>query len=157
MKLELIFGWNALMRDTKLLVYCDSTRKWPFLSFFLQTRESSLPWNPCPSGGGPSMPAPPSYIIPHSAFSKDHTAQNAGRGGQHIHWPTIDHSSLLNPGYFNRMVDIPFTILPNHFYRPKHRTDLTLLQNILKRTMPGSRDEDTATKAFNELKKVQVL
>ena len=28
------------------------------------------------------------------------------------------------------------------------------LQNILKRTTPGSRDEDTATKAFNELKKV---
>lgn len=55
------------------------------------------------------------------------------------------------------MVDIPFIILPNHFYRPKHRTDLNLLQNILKRTMPGSRDEDTATKAFNELKKVEVL
>lgn len=29
------------------------------------------------------------------------------------------------------------------------------LQNILKRTPQGSRDEDTATKAFNELKKVQ--
>lgn len=30
-------------------------------------------------------------------------------------------------------------------------------QNILKRTTPGSRDEDTATKAFNELKKVIVI
>lgn len=29
-----------------------------------------------------------------------------------------------------------------------------LVENILKRTMPGSRDEDTATKAFNELKKI---
>ncbi|KAK0150244.1 Rho guanine nucleotide exchange factor 19 [Merluccius polli] len=29
-----------------------------------------------------------------------------------------------------------------------------LVENILKRTTPGSRDEDTATKAFNELKKV---
>ncbi|KAG7226899.1 hypothetical protein INR49_022194 [Caranx melampygus] len=29
-----------------------------------------------------------------------------------------------------------------------------LVENILKRTAPGSRDEDTATKAFNELKKV---
>lgn len=29
-------------------------------------------------------------------------------------------------------------------------------QNILKRTTPGSRDEDTATKAFNELKKVLI-
>lgn len=29
-----------------------------------------------------------------------------------------------------------------------------LKQNILKRTTPGSRDEDTATKALNELKKV---
>lgn len=32
---------------------------------------------------------------------------------------------------------------------------MSLLQNILKRTTPGSRDEDTATKAFNELKKVE--
>lgn len=31
------------------------------------------------------------------------------------------------------------------------------LQNILKRTTPGSRDEDTATKAFNELKKVMII
>lgn len=31
------------------------------------------------------------------------------------------------------------------------------LQNILKRTTPGSRDEDTATKAFNELKKVIII
>lgn len=30
-------------------------------------------------------------------------------------------------------------------------------QNILKRTTPGSRDEDTATKAFNELKKVVII
>uniref|UniRef100_A0A8C4Z7L6 Rho guanine nucleotide exchange factor (GEF) 19 n=1 Tax=Gadus morhua TaxID=8049 RepID=A0A8C4Z7L6_GADMO len=30
-----------------------------------------------------------------------------------------------------------------------------LVENILKRTTPGSRDEDTATKAFNELKKVE--
>lgn len=30
-------------------------------------------------------------------------------------------------------------------------------QNILKRTTPGSRDEDTATKAFNELKKVIII
>lgn len=30
-------------------------------------------------------------------------------------------------------------------------------QNILKRTTPGSRDEDTATKAFNELKKVIIM
>ncbi|XP_034446932.1 rho guanine nucleotide exchange factor 19 [Hippoglossus hippoglossus] len=29
-----------------------------------------------------------------------------------------------------------------------------LVENILKRTTPGSRDEDTATKAFNELKKI---
>ncbi|CAN9515700.1 unnamed protein product [Ophioblennius macclurei] len=29
-----------------------------------------------------------------------------------------------------------------------------LVENILKRTAPGSRDEDTATKAFNELKKI---
>uniref|UniRef100_A0A4W5M7V4 Rho guanine nucleotide exchange factor 19 n=1 Tax=Hucho hucho TaxID=62062 RepID=A0A4W5M7V4_9TELE len=29
-----------------------------------------------------------------------------------------------------------------------------LVENILKRTTPGSRDEDTATKAFNELKKL---
>ncbi|XP_061112519.1 rho guanine nucleotide exchange factor 19-like [Conger conger] len=29
-----------------------------------------------------------------------------------------------------------------------------LVENILKRTAPGSRDEDTATKAFNELKKL---
>ncbi|XP_056896542.1 rho guanine nucleotide exchange factor 19 isoform X1 [Takifugu flavidus] len=29
-----------------------------------------------------------------------------------------------------------------------------LVENILKRTNPGSRDEDTATKAFNELKKI---
>ncbi|XP_059383020.1 rho guanine nucleotide exchange factor 19-like [Carassius carassius] len=29
-----------------------------------------------------------------------------------------------------------------------------LVENILKRTMPGSRDEDTATKALNELKKI---
>ncbi|XP_028848868.1 rho guanine nucleotide exchange factor 19 [Denticeps clupeoides] len=29
-----------------------------------------------------------------------------------------------------------------------------LVENILKRTTPGSRDEDTATKAFNELKRV---
>ncbi|XP_053704575.1 rho guanine nucleotide exchange factor 19 [Synchiropus splendidus] len=29
-----------------------------------------------------------------------------------------------------------------------------LVENILKRTRPGSRDEDTATKAFNELKKI---
>lgn len=29
-----------------------------------------------------------------------------------------------------------------------------LVENILKRTIPGSRDEDTATKAFNELKKI---
>ncbi|XP_061663730.1 rho guanine nucleotide exchange factor 19 [Syngnathoides biaculeatus] len=29
-----------------------------------------------------------------------------------------------------------------------------LVENILKRTSPGSRDEDTATKAFNELKKI---
>ncbi|XP_054651782.1 rho guanine nucleotide exchange factor 19 isoform X2 [Dunckerocampus dactyliophorus] len=29
-----------------------------------------------------------------------------------------------------------------------------LVENILKRTTPGSRDEDTATKAFNELKKM---
>ncbi|XP_068603170.1 rho guanine nucleotide exchange factor 19 [Brachionichthys hirsutus] len=29
-----------------------------------------------------------------------------------------------------------------------------LVANILKRTTPGSRDEDTATKAFNELKKI---
>lgn len=32
--------------------------------------------------------------------------------------------------------------------------NLVHLQNILKRTTPGSRDEDTATKALNELKKV---
>lgn len=32
-----------------------------------------------------------------------------------------------------------------------------ILQNILKRTTPGSRDEDTATKAFNELKKVVII
>lgn len=32
-----------------------------------------------------------------------------------------------------------------------------LFQNILKRTAPGSRDEDTATKAFNELKKVVII
>lgn len=31
-----------------------------------------------------------------------------------------------------------------------------IFQNILKRTTPGSRDEDTATKAFNELKKVVI-
>nr|XP_040049234.1 rho guanine nucleotide exchange factor 19 isoform X2 [Gasterosteus aculeatus aculeatus] len=29
-----------------------------------------------------------------------------------------------------------------------------LVENILKRTTPGSRDEDTATKAFNQLKKI---
>ncbi|XP_051914549.1 rho guanine nucleotide exchange factor 19 isoform X3 [Hippocampus zosterae] len=29
-----------------------------------------------------------------------------------------------------------------------------LVENILKRTTPGSRDEDTATKAFNELKRI---
>lgn len=32
-----------------------------------------------------------------------------------------------------------------------------IFQNILKRTTPGSRDEDTATKAFNELKKVVII
>lgn len=32
-----------------------------------------------------------------------------------------------------------------------------IFQNILKRTSPGSRDEDTATKAFNELKKVVII
>lgn len=32
-----------------------------------------------------------------------------------------------------------------------------IFQNILKRTNPGSRDEDTATKAFNELKKVVII
>lgn len=32
-----------------------------------------------------------------------------------------------------------------------------IFQNILKRTTPGSRDEDTATKAFNELKKVIIF
>lgn len=32
-----------------------------------------------------------------------------------------------------------------------------IFQNILKRTIPGSRDEDTATKAFNELKKVVII
>lgn len=32
-----------------------------------------------------------------------------------------------------------------------------IFQNILKRTTPGSRDEDTATKAFNELKKVMTI
>lgn len=34
---------------------------------------------------------------------------------------------------------------------------LFFFQNILKRTTPGSRDEDTATKAFNELKKVIII
>lgn len=34
---------------------------------------------------------------------------------------------------------------------------LFTFQNILKRTTPGSRDEDTATKAFNELKKVVII
>lgn len=34
---------------------------------------------------------------------------------------------------------------------------LNIFQNILKRTTPGSRDEDTATKAFNELKKVVII
>ena len=38
----------------------------------------------------------------------------------------------------------------NHFFFMYN----IFLQNILKRTTPGSRDEDTATKAFNELKKV---
>lgn len=32
-----------------------------------------------------------------------------------------------------------------------------IFQNILKRTTPGSRDEDTATKAFTELKKVVII
>lgn len=32
-----------------------------------------------------------------------------------------------------------------------------IFQNILKRTTPGSRDEDTAMKAFNELKKVVII
>lgn len=34
---------------------------------------------------------------------------------------------------------------------------VSIFQNILKRTTPGSRDEDTATKAFNELKKVVII
>lgn len=40
---------------------------------------------------------------------------------------------------------------------PTLKKNIFIFQNILKRTTPGSRDEDTATKAFNELKKVVII
>lgn len=54
-------------------------------------------------------------------------------------------------GFFsNSTTGVLFT--PCHIFK-----NVFIFQNILKRTTPGSRDEDTATKAFNELKKVVII
>ncbi|KAK9515655.1 hypothetical protein VZT92_026282 [Zoarces viviparus] len=69
------------------------------------------------------------------------------------------HENPRFPGILARMEEDPicqrlpltsFLILP---FQRITRLKM-LVENILKRTTPGSRDEDTATKAFNELKKI---
>lgn len=75
------FIWEPFCTRAASLVSTHGTTE-GCIFFLVQTGESSLPWNPGPSGRGPHMPASPSYIIPHPAFSKDHTSQNAGGGRQ---------------------------------------------------------------------------
>uniref|UniRef100_A0A8C3G4J0 Rho guanine nucleotide exchange factor 19 n=1 Tax=Cyclopterus lumpus TaxID=8103 RepID=A0A8C3G4J0_CYCLU len=69
------------------------------------------------------------------------------------------HENSRFPGILARLEEDPicqrlpltsFLILP---FQRITRLKM-LVENILKRTTPGSRDEDTATKAFNELKKI---
>uniref|UniRef100_A0A3P8SP63 Rho guanine nucleotide exchange factor 19 n=1 Tax=Amphiprion percula TaxID=161767 RepID=A0A3P8SP63_AMPPE len=69
------------------------------------------------------------------------------------------HENTRFPGILARLEEDPicqrlpltsFLILP---FQRITRLKM-LVENILKRTTPGSRDEDTATKAFNELKKI---
>ncbi|XP_076022817.1 rho guanine nucleotide exchange factor 19 [Genypterus blacodes] len=69
------------------------------------------------------------------------------------------HENARFPGILARLEEDPvcqrlplasFLILP---FQRITRLKM-LVENILKRTTPGSRDEDTATKAFNELKKI---
>ncbi|XP_069040087.1 rho guanine nucleotide exchange factor 19 isoform X3 [Lepisosteus oculatus] len=69
------------------------------------------------------------------------------------------HENSRFPGILARLEEDPvcqrlpltsFLILP---FQRITRLKM-LVENILKRTAPGSRDEDTATKAFNELKKL---
>nr|XP_020468254.1 rho guanine nucleotide exchange factor 19 [Monopterus albus]XP_020468255.1 rho guanine nucleotide exchange factor 19 [Monopterus albus] len=69
------------------------------------------------------------------------------------------HDSPRFPGILARLEEDPicqrlpltsFLILP---FQRITRLKM-LVENILKKTTPGSRDEDTATKAFNELKKI---
>ncbi|XP_034027821.1 rho guanine nucleotide exchange factor 19 isoform X2 [Thalassophryne amazonica] len=69
------------------------------------------------------------------------------------------HENTRFPGVLARLEEDPicqrlpltsFLILP---FQRITRLKM-LVENILKRTAPGSRDEDTATKAFSELKKI---